>query len=274
MIDLHTHSYFSDGRFSPAQIVQAAAERGCTTLALTDHDSVSGVTEAEAHARLHHITLISGVEVTTQWDRVPIETDILGYYVDVDHPALKHMLAKNTAGLRHCVESVCGRLQQNGYDVTIVDVEAQNPRAISYLSVIHALQMRGFAPDYAGGAELFQNALEAGSRFGVPIQEAIAAIRSAGGVAVLAHPPLTMNGEHLTADELQILIEMGLQGIETRHPSINSEDQIYYEALAHQFGLATTGGSDEHGWRGGFTALGTQHVTQVMLDSLRAQCGC
>lgn len=272
MIDLHTHSYFSDGRFSPAEIVQAAAERGCTTLALTDHDSVSGVTEAEAHAQRHHITLIPGVEVTTQWDRVAIETDILGYYVDVHHPALEHLLTKNTAGLRRCIKSVCVRLQQNGYAVTLEDVEAQNPRAISYLSVIHALQMRGFAPDYASGAALFQNALEA--RFGVPIQEAITAIRSAGGVAVLAHPALTMNGERLTAEELQILIGMGLQGIETRHPSINSEDHIYYEALARQFRLATTGGSDEHGWRGGFTALGTQEVTQAMVDSLRAQCGC
>jgi len=269
MIDLHTHTHYSDGRTSPAELLQAAADRHCSILAITDHDSVSGVDEALTYARTLNIELIPAVEMTTRWDGFMTEVDVLAYFVDIDHAALRQALSRNIAGLRQRVEEITHRLAQKGYAITVQDVEEQNPRAVSYLSVIHALIKNGCAPDYRTGAAIFQEALQDLPLFGIPIQEGINAIRAAGGVAVLAHPPLIRADPPLSAEELAPLIDAGLQGIEILHPSIDAKTHRYYQLLAQKLELVTSGGSDDHGWINGFSTLGTQPVTRAMVDALR-----
>ncbi|MFN8380022.1 MAG: PHP domain-containing protein [Anaerolineae bacterium] len=270
MIDMHTHTCYSDGRASPAELIEAASALGLSALAITDHDTLRGSIEAPPHAQRAGIELVPAVEITTQWGGVSHDVDILGYFVDVPDTVLNAVLQTNLAALHSRVADVCERLQRQGLSVTLEDVHRQNPLAISYLSVIHVLLDKGYAAGFAQADALFREALGAQS-FGVPTEDAIAAVRHAGGVPVLAHPVYVRPGFPLTAVDLAPLVEAGLQGIECWHPRLTADDSTHYSALARSLGLAISGGSDEHGWPTGFPALGTQIVTEDMLEDLRGR---
>ena len=271
MIDMHTNTWFSDGRSSPAELIDAASALGLSALAITDHDTVRGYAEVLPHARRAGLELVPGVEITTQWVGVSQNVDVLGYFVDVQDAALAEVLALNQAALRSCIMAACEWLRLQGMRITLEDIQRQNRHALSYLSVIHALQAKGYASSYEEADTLFRRALGRVEPFGVRTEAAIAAVRSAGGVQVLAHPIYVRLGDPLTATDLAPLVEAGLQGIECWHPRLTADDSAYYSALARSLGLAVSGGSDEHGWPAGFPALGTQVVTEAMLDDLRGR---
>ena len=271
MIDLHTHSYYSDGRSSPAELIEAAAALGLTALAITDHDTLRGCIEAVPLAQGAGLELVPGVEITTLWVGVSQNVDVLGYFVNVHDPTLGEVLDSNLVALRSSVEAACQWLRLQGMRITLEDVHRQNPRALSFLSVVHALQAKGYADSFPEADTVFRRALGKVEPFGVRTEAAIAAVRRAGGVPVLAHPIYVRPGAPLTATDLAPLIEAGLQGIECWHPRLNAADSAHYCDLARSLGLAISGGSDEHGWPVGFPDLGTQIVTEDMLEDLRGR---
>ena len=271
MIDLHTHTWYSDGRVSPEVLVAAAADRGLTALAITDHDGLRGSLEAMPYAGRAGLELVPAVEITTQWIGVSENVDILGYFVDPHNAALNDILAENLAALKSCIVAACEWLRLHGMRVTLDDVHRRNPHALSYLSVMHVLMEKGYAGGFDEADALFRRALSRAEPFGVRTEAAIVAIRGAGGVPVLAHPIYVRPGALLTASDLAPLIGAGLQGLECFHPRLTPADSAYYSALAQSLDLAVSGGSDEHGWPDGFPALGTQPVTEAMLDDLRAR---
>ena len=239
--DLHLHSSCSDGSDTPTEVVRAAAARGITMLALTDHDNVSGVPEAMAEAERIGVRLLPAIEMDAEW---PHEMHILGLDIDTEEPQMKQALemALIRRGKRNA--EIAARLKEIGCDIS-----AFLPREIgtaTRLNIALALVEGGFAADTR---EAFGKYLRKGcpgyyivERFSP--EEIIRLIRGAGGIPVWAHP---LNGHpdpHKLAPQLR---ELGLMGLEGYHPSLSEGDSTVLVSIARQLDLIVTCGSDYHG---------------------------
>ncbi len=273
-IDLHIHTSYSDGRYSPEELLRCAAERGIHTLAFTDHDNANGYRAAFASAQKLGIRLIPGIEFTSRWPHceapiADLDVDILGYFVDVDcptfqafeHAALQDMFAR--------IKDRCAMLTQMGYPIDLDDVFAENPHYAGTMYLLHAIQCKGYAAKSQEAWRILDLSRPSLRLSSFTVYQVIEQIHRAGGVAILAHPTaITRQHPWFQAKHLAMLIEMGLDGIEVYHPHLTDEARTYFLDMAQQFHLVVSGGSDQHGWTGGLQRLGSQDVTQDVVDSL------
>jgi hypothetical protein len=267
-VDLHMHTYYSDGWQSPDSVVRNAAMIGLKTIAITDHDNVRGSLEAEPVAEEVGIRLIPAIEVTTAWayGGELRDVDILGYFIDRTHPDLLALCRRSEEDLRNRLAECCERITQAGHPITLRDALNVNARFASAGALIQALANKGYAGNFHEAAPLFYKQWIKGRKSHVRAEQAISAVRKAGGVPVLAHPA-RIGFHRLTAQQLQPLAEAGLGGIEVYHPTADDELNAHLLDLAQRMGLAVTGGSDDHGFNG-FRRMGSQPVTQKMVDDL------
>lgn len=272
--DLHVHSTYSDGSASPEQLLQRASQIGLAVLAITDHDNTRGSRIARAQAEPYGIEVIPAVEFTSRWDGLcgpgtAVDVDVLGYFLDLDHPILQ---AREQAALDDSYERIaacCARLTAKGYPVTLEEVFAENPLFAGVRHVRDILAKKGFAAGNAESYQLVHPEWEAGPLCRFTLAEQVDVIHAAGGVAVLAHPLYRCAGEPLNAGHIAALVEMGIDGLEVYHHIMDSQARAYFQALADQFHLLVTGGSDEHGWSPDLPLLGTAPVTRAMVEALR-----
>ena len=274
--DLHNHTFYSDGCFSPAELVQAAAERGIGVLAITDHDNLGGYFEAVPLAQAAGIDLLPGIELTTQWARVNLtpedkDVDLLAYAFDPENAQFQAMARASLADIHERIAWVCGWLTQRGHPLRLDDVFAENPRYAGVIQLIHALITVGQAADWDESFALAAPGWTATHPARLTLEEAIEQIHHAGGKAVLAHPTALHPGgsARLKREQIAQLVEMGIDGIEIYHPRVTGDDRAYFLQLAQAFRLLTTGGSDTHGWHEGFDRMGVQPVTLEMVNTLR-----
>jgi predicted metal-dependent phosphoesterase TrpH len=260
-VDLHAHSTASDGAASPADLVAAARQASLSAIAITDHDTVSGVPDASSAAARLGIRLVPGVELSAV--DASGETHLLGLHLS-DLDALDGRLAELRDMRRTRAERMVQRLNALGVRVTMEDVlrEAAGG-AIGRPHVARALVAKGWAPDMRTA---FDRYLAAGRPAFVPkdrlsLADAIAMVHSAGGLAVLAHP-----GTSATAERLKALVALGLDGVEVRHPSHDDAQIGRLLALAERLELLPSGGSDWHGQADGTRALGVMRVPSEWLD--------
>ena len=244
LVDLHTHSTFSDGRYTPTQLVEESVAKGLTVLAITDHDSWNGVAEAQqAAARLGEgIRIIPGVELGTQYAEDSVH--VLAYHVRMDYAPL---LAKMKE-MRHAREfrllKMLEKLHNLGYDIEVEACDPKN-RAVGRPHVAKALVAKGY---FITVQEVFDALLRRGGPAYVPQpklspEEAVELIHGAGGIAVLAHPSELSDN---TLPE-KLITSFGFDGIEVYHPSADAAEQRKWLALAQKYKLLVSGGSDFHG---------------------------
>jgi predicted metal-dependent phosphoesterase TrpH len=248
LIDLHTHSHHSDGTLAPAELVARAAARGVTVLALTDHDTTAGVAEARAACAIAGIGFLPGVEVTAGWRGQ--ELHVVGLGIDVDSSPLQTHLAHLVQLRRTRVAAIGARLQRSrrfaGHDVAQAVLES---RAVpTRTHVARAIVAAGLAISVQ---DAFDQYLGRGCAGYVPqewpgLVESVAAIRAAGGQAVLAHP----HRYKLSAGALNNLCaefrDCGGAALETSLPALSPNDASRLASLARQHGLAGSAGSDFH----------------------------
>jgi predicted metal-dependent phosphoesterase TrpH len=277
--ELHCHTYYSDGRASPRELVEAAAGRGLHFLAITDHDTTAGTREARGFSAQRGIQLIPAMEFTTRWGAAEMpagetDVDLLGYFVDLDSPAFLQSEKDGLADFAARMQAWCALLTQQGCPVSLEYVLAQNPRNPSTLHLIQAVQAHGDGVSWDTAEILVRSCIHAVPPCARSIEQAIAVVHAAGGVVVLAHPTshyLRWKGSRLDSTGLQLLVEAGLDGIEVFHPRLDADDRRHFLNLAARFKLLVSGGSDEHGWPEGFPSLASQAVTDVMVAALAAR---
>jgi 3',5'-nucleoside bisphosphate phosphatase len=263
-VDLHAHSTASDGAASPAALVAAARQVGLAAIALTDHDTVAGVREATAAGT--GVRVVPGVELSAV--DASGETHLLGLHL-ADLDALDARLAELRDMRRTRAERIVQRLNALGVRVTMDDVLQQAAGgAIGRPHVARALIANGWAGDVRTA---FDRYLAAGRPAFVPkdrlsLADAIAMVHRAGGIAVLAHP-----GASATAERLQALVALGLDGVEVRHPSHDEAEIARLLALTERLGLLPSGGSDWHGQPDGSRALGVMRVPTEWLKRQEAR---
>lgn len=248
MIDLHAHSMHSDGTLTPTELIAAARAAGLSALALTDHDTVSGLPEFVAAARGGAVRAVPGVEISAAFE--PGAMHLLGYGFRWDDPALNALLARMRAGRTERNREILERLAERGMPLEIAEVLVfAGGDSVGRPHIARAMIARGYVKN---GEEAFERWLAKGRpayapRYRPAPEEALAAIAAAGGVGVLAHPiSLRLDGAELVA-LIRRLRDAGLRGIEVWHPEHAAARRRRYIKLARDHGLAATGGSDFHG---------------------------
>ena len=282
MIDLHCHTTASDGTASPSGIVALAAELRLEALAITDHDTLAGYDEAAPHARIAGLELICGVELSTRphltarSDRPP-SVHLLGYFLnDAPSPAFRHWLGSHQESRRARNLTLIARLQALGVAITLEEVEAIGGSLTGRPHFARILQQKGYVQSRQ---EAFDRYLADDAQAGVEraepgLIEGIQRIMEGGGLASLAHPVrLEACDPAFLRRFLPALVEAGLQGLEVYHSDHTPEQTRSYAALAGEFGLAETGGSDFHGDNKPGVQLGTGRgalrLPRAILDHLR-----
>jgi len=278
--DLHLHTYYSDGRASPAEMLHHAADIGLKTVAITDHDNLNAAPEAAHVANRLGLELVPGLELTAHWDSCPPahgdpgrgqDVDILGYFFDPADPALLDFTHQAMDDLRQRIEAACALVSAAGYPMTIFDVLDENPRYPGAMQLINALRHKNYARGWSEAYPIFSGVWSQVRCSQLSVEQAIEALHQAGGVAVLAHPIAVEcgSGGLLQSQQLAELVDLGLDGLEIHHPRMDTEARQHFYTLAKEFNLAVSGGSDEHGWKDGFTRMGSELITYEMVNGLR-----
>ena len=248
-IDLHTHSNFSDGTDRPSELINKALSQGITTLALTDHDTVAGWDEAIEWLR-PGMDLVLGSEISCQTED-GISVHMLGLLFDRENQPLQEMMAATRDNRLGRMERIITKMNAAGIEITIEEVHAQlsEGATLGRPHLADALVAKGLAKSRD---EVFADWLANSSPFYVahysPTPEvAIATIKAAGGVAVIAHPLASLRGRIVSLESFDSYIAAGLDGIEVKHRDQTPEQQELLFSIAASADLAMTGSSDYHG---------------------------
>lgn len=245
-IDLHTHSTFSDGTFTPLQLVKYAEEKGLKAFALTDHDTTEGIKEAKSIET--NVEVISGVEISTRYDKKEIH--IVGLYVnenDADlNKQLKYYREKRVTRNFEILE----KLNSLGVNITIDDVkESCTGDVISRAHIAKALVSKGFVGSYTEAFDRYlgDNKCAYVPRETLNYEESMELITKAGGVPVLAHPLLYKMSDTNLENMMVKLRQKGLKAVEVYYSTHSNSDTQHVMAMANRVGLIYSGGSDFHG---------------------------
>lgn len=275
--ELHMHTVYSDGYRPPEFMLGAAVAKGLSVIAFTDHDTAAAARAAAPVAPHLGLDLIPAIEFTARWDGVcgpgsGQDVDVLGYFVDLNSEALKERERAALDDIYARVAACCDRLTAAGYPVTFAEVQRENARYAGLRQLRDVLVKKGYRPTEAETRALLDAHWFAGRLCRFSVHEQIAAIHAAGGVAILAHPGLIQCDAGLIgAAQIAQAVAWGLDGIEVYHRSMDEPTRAHFAALAAQYGLLMTGGSDEHGWSADLCYMGREPVTEDMVAALRAR---
>lgn len=250
--DLQLHSTHSDGTDSPRRIVELAKEAGLSAIALTDHDTTTGVDEAKTAGEELGIQVISGVEITCEYGGKSM--DMLCYCFDSGAAQLQAQLNRIQEARKERNLEIIAKLHSLGLDMTYDEVSAEadktDGKIVGRPHFATVMIRKGFVDERQ---EAFDKYLAEGGAAYVPKlafspEECVEMVKSAGGLAVLAHPKLIRFPKDQTIDNLlKNLKDVGLEGLECYYSLHQDEETAFYLEKAKQYGLLVTGGSDYHG---------------------------
>lgn len=272
MIDLHTHTNFSDGTDTPAQLINKAMANGITTLAITDHDSIGGWEQAKMALR-PGLSLVLGAEISCQTvDGVSVH--ILGLLFDPNFNQLMQTLEQTRENRYSRMERIIKRINEAGIEITMSDVLEQlaDGATLGRPHLADALVKKGVVKNRD---EAFTQMLHNNSKYYIPHysplpEEAIKLIKQAGGVAVIAHPMASHRGRVISSQTFGSIINSGLDGIEVEHRDHTPDEKKELMNLAIEFDLAMTGSSDYHG-NGKLNVLGEYTTKNEQWEKLESR---
>jgi predicted metal-dependent phosphoesterase TrpH len=270
-IDLHTHSSASDGTERPADLVRAAAAAGLDVVALTDHDTTRGWSEA-AEALPSGVRLVRGAEISSAYDGISLH--LLAYLFDPSHPELAAEMSMALDDRVPRARAIVAKLADAGYPVTweLVLDQLQDGATVGRPHIADTLVAAGVVADRD---EAFTTLLHDDGPFFVghyyvDAVRAVELVRAAGGVPVFAHPAAATRGTTVGDDAIRALAAAGLAGLEVDHRDNAPADRERLRALAGELGLLVTGASDYHG-SGKDNRLGEHTTDPAVLEELLGQ---
>ncbi|MCL2390549.1 MAG: PHP domain-containing protein [Endomicrobia bacterium] len=274
-VDLHIHTNYSDGAFSPAEIVEYAKKTNLAAISITDHDSVDGIDEALQAAQGSDIEIIPGIELSsssTDSDGQITEMHILGYYIDYKSEKLNETLSVFRKTRLERAYEILKKLKENGVNLKDESfLKNVGKKSIGRLHFAKAMINESFAGSVQ---DAFQRYLAVNKPAYVPkyymsAADAINLILSVGGIPVMAHPYYI----HYTDKAMfKSLIDSGLKGIEAWHSKHPESAVRKFLALAEEFNLIATGGSDCHGtYKNEPPLIGRIKVPYSVVENLKRQ---
>jgi predicted metal-dependent phosphoesterase TrpH len=251
MIDLHTHSTASDGSLSPQALVEEASRRGLTAIALTDHDTIKGLSEAQKTAEKSGLRFIPGIELQIEWNQESGgEFHLLGLGINRPSPAFLEAVAALAKSREKRNLEILERMHELSIDVTYEEIRA--------FSGGHSVGRPHFAALLVN-RKIVKNREQAFRRYlgrgkplyapkaGLEFDKAVPLIKESGGIAVLAHPMSLFVAWGRLPELVKSLKERGLDGLEAWHPTAKVRACKRLEDLGRSLGLYITAGSDFHG---------------------------
>lgn len=243
--DLHTHSQASDGVLTPSELVFLAGKHRINLLALTDHDTMSGIPQAQQAADEIGLSLIPGIEISTEGD---LEVHVLGYFVSPGYSALDTLLSEIQKDRISREEKYLDALRSMDVHLTHDELAIPVGTMFSRPLLAKAMVKKGCVLSIQ---EAFDRYIGAGKPAYVPkllvsVEETVSALRKAGAVPVLAHPGLIRMEEEALLSKLDSWIYEGLMGIEAYHPAHSRAERMKWDRYARDRSLLVTGGSDYH----------------------------
>ncbi|WP_105171557.1 RNase RNM [Pseudoalteromonas sp. T1lg24] len=247
--DLHSHTYYSDGKLSPEDLVERAVEKGVDILAITDHDTVKALPIAQQHIDKNALplTLIKGIEFSTKWES--FEIHIVGLNIDVENSTLAGLIAEQTEKRATRAEKMAEKLEKRGFENVLERAKAlANKGQLTRAHFAQVIQAQGAANTLQG---VFKKFLVRGKPGYVTsewcdIATAVKAIKAAGGQAVLAHPSRYKLSNKWLRRLLEEFKHAGGDGIEVALPQQAPSDRQFLAQLAEEYQLLSSQGSDFH----------------------------
>lgn len=272
-IDLHSHSNESDGSDTPRQLIQKAARIGLNAIALTDHDTLAGISEATEEAEAQGIELIPGTELSVTWAKGGMHMIVL--WLSPGEGPLQNKLVFLQDARANRNARIVDRLQELGYDITMEEIAAEAGNGVMGRPHFAAvLVQKGYVPD---PQTAFDELLAKGKKayLGRDLLEPVEAIelaRASGAVPIIAHPhTLGLNTSNEYAATFAMLREAGLVGMEAYYSEYNHERQGELVSMARSFDLVPSGGSDYHGSYKEHLDLGTGSGDLIVPDEVLAE---
>ena len=264
--DLHLHTNFSDGTYTPEELAGRARALSLAAVALTDHDTVEGCARMAAACELAGLEFIPATELTAEVDGN--ELHLLGYFVDTENPRLLEEMARFQRVRQNRIREMVARLNQLNIPIQADAVFAiANCRSPGRPHVARALVMGGFCSNLDEAFERFlkKNRPAWVPKFKISAVDAIELIHQADGLAVMAHPGLNRADEIIPG-----LVRAGLDGVECFHTKHTATASAHYVRMAKELGLLITGGSDCHGLNKGKPLIGTVKLPYEYVEQLKA----
>lgn len=241
--DLHIHTNASDGRMEPEEIVRQAVRHNLEVIAITDHDTIDGYRKARQAAEEAEVKLLPGVEITADFEGR--EVHLLAYCFDPEDTHFNKMLFDHYHSRLQRGKWILNQLSKEGFELDIGEVKAEAQGGnIGRPHIAAVLVNKGYVASFKEAFIRYLSDDALGNIYNeyYSHEEVISTVKKAGGATVIAHPGNLYNGE-----ELEALVEVGVDGIETIHPSHEYETQQEISAFAKKHNLLVTGGSDFHG---------------------------
>ncbi len=266
--DLHVHTNRSDGLHGPAEMVEMAVRAGLSWVGITDHDTVSGVQEAQEAADRVGIGLVPGIELSVPWRDQDLH--LLAYWVDPGNSGLIDLLREIEAARIERARKILRKLHGLGVDMAFETVlnDTSGSRALGRPHIARALLSGGWVGSFgeAFARYLGSDAPAHVAKEPLDLARAFGVLRAAGGVPVLAHP-----GAYRLNGAMTTLVDHGLEGLETEYPRRSAEEGASFRRLAERLGLTATGGSDFHGAGISDVTIGAVRIDARAVDQLAAR---
>lgn len=264
--DLHMHTYFSDGTASPEEVITDALKAQLACISITDHDTIDGVALTQQAAQGHDIEVISGIELSSEFEGKDIH--MLGYGFDINKGPLVDKLDQFLDGRVARMKQMLMNLSTVGIkDIDYDEIALMTKsRAVGRAHLATALITKGHVASFK---EAFDKYIGEGKpgfapKFNQTPFEAIELLKQSGGVAVMAHPMLTQKDELIPR-----LVQAGMGGLEVYYPNCSDAVISFYEKIGRKHGLILTGGSDAHGKAKPYTHIGKAVVAYDNIEALK-----
>lgn len=266
-VDLHLHTTASDGSLSPKRLVELASMLGLKVIAVSDHDTVNGISDALATGKSLGVEVIPAIELSSKYNSRDVH--LLGFFIDHNDEQLQASLKYLRDARLERAKKIVGCLEELGLDISMEEIEtAAGNTSVGRPHIARVLLAKGYVSSFgdAFSKYLKKDAPCYFEKFVYTAKEAISLIHKSGGVAVFAHPGLANLDNHIHE-----LVEMGLDGIEVYHSEHTPEMTERYLAIAKDYGLIITGGSDCHGESSshGFR-MGTVYIPDKVVEDLKS----
>ncbi len=266
-VDLHSHTNYSDGFYSPEELVHKAKDAGISILSITDHDSVNAIEKATKVGEKLGVQIIPGVEISS--DLRGAEVHILGYFVDIENKELEHYLTFFREERVRRAARIIEKLNNLGFEITLDDVlEKAKNSAVGRPHIAQAMLEKKIVNTYF---EAFNKYIKNGGpayerKVHLSPQSAFKIISDAGGLSFIAHPA------HMPESMIKELIDAGADGIEVIHPSHSRELVRFYRGIVNEYFLLESGGSDFHGGkREDDEKFGKFFTAPIVVDAMRTR---
>ena len=261
IIDLHIHSTFSDGSLTPKEIMELAVSRNIRALAITDHDTVAGIDEAEKYAAQYGIEFLTGMEITSQYNGRKLH--IVALRFDRHSPEFLEFYREIRSVREERIGEIINGIRNMGVDISLEKVKACTPGVLDRYAIMRYLVTLHLEPKAQLLWDKYINPIVKSLNLSIDItaEKAIKAIKAAGGITSLAHYHKRIGLQGMTAEEQEAVIaklkSFGLDGIEQWYPTFSAEHMKFVSDMTEKYQLINTGGTDFHGSNRPGIELGT-----------------